>query len=57
MGWIIVTRNPRTRKLIVVTEDDCETVAEFATEAAASDAAIGVPVCRAWNYEAIEVPS
>jgi hypothetical protein len=55
MGYILVTRNPRTHKLVIVTGDDDETVAEFATESEATAVAMAVPVCEAWGYEAVEV--
>lgn len=55
MGYIIVSRNPRTKRLIVVTGEDAETVAEFETESEANAVAMAVPVCEAWGFEAVEV--
>ena len=55
MSYILVSRNPRTHKLIVITGDDDDTVAEFATESDAAAVAMAVPICEAWGYEAIEV--
>ena len=56
MGYILVTRNPRTQKLIVITGEDDETAAEFETESDANAVALAVPVCTAWGYQAIEIP-
>lgn len=55
MGFIIVTRNPRNKKLVIVTGEDDETVAEFETEGEARAVAMAVPVCEAWGYEAVEI--
>jgi hypothetical protein len=55
MTFIITTRNPRTRKLVVVMDDDDE-VAEYETEEKAAEVARRVPVCEAWGFEIIEVP-
>lgn len=55
MGYILVTRNPRSKKLVIITGEDDETVAEFATESEANAVAMAVPVCEAWGYEAVEV--
>jgi hypothetical protein len=55
MSYIIVTRNPHTRRLVVVTGEDAETIAEFETESDANAVAMAVPICEAWGYEAVEV--
>jgi anti-anti-sigma regulatory factor len=55
MGYIIVSRNPRTQRLIVITGEDEDQVAEFGTESEASAVAMAVPVCEAWGYEVVEV--
>lgn len=57
MSYIILTRNPRSKKLIPVVNDDGQTVAEFKSEAEALDAASDTTVCRAWGYDVIEVPT
>ena len=54
-NYIISTRNPRTAKLILITEEDSELVAEFDTEHDAIRAACHIPICQAWGYELIEV--
>lgn len=53
-SWIILTRNPATKRLIAVVDDD-ERIAEFHTEEAAMDAADNTTVCKAWGYELMEV--
>lgn len=59
MGYIVVSRSPRTNRLIVVTdgaEDSTEdVVAEFATEEEAKERADKVTCCKAWGYEIVEV--
>lgn len=55
MGYIIVSRNPRTHRLLVVTGEDESEVAEFGTESEANAVAMAVPVCEAWGYEVLEV--
>lgn len=55
MGWIVVSRNPRTKTLVIVTGDDNETPAEFETESDACAVALAVPICSAWGFEAVEV--
>lgn len=56
MGFIVLTRNPSNGAMIAITDSDInDKLAEFATEAEASDAAANVPVCRAWGYQIIEV--
>jgi hypothetical protein len=57
MGWIITTRNPRTKKLVIITDgNDPDDFAEFHTEGDAAACAIAVPLCAAWGYETVEVP-
>lgn len=55
MGFIIVSRNPRTQRLIVVTDDNDEDPAEFATESEALAVSQAVPICVAWGYQVVEV--
>lgn len=55
MGWIIVVRNPRNQKLIAITNDERDDLAEFATEGEANAVAMAVPVCEAWGFQAVEV--
>jgi len=56
MGWIIVTRNPRSQKLVVIHNDNYDDVLEFGTESEANAVAMTIPVCEAWGFEAIEIP-
>lgn len=55
MTFILVTRNPRTKQLIVITGEDQENAAEFQTESEANAVAMAVPLCEAWGFEAVEV--
>lgn len=55
MGFILVSRNPRSKRLIVITGEDGDGPAEFATESEANAVAMAVPVCEAWGYQALEV--
>lgn len=55
VSYIIVCRNPSNNKLIVITEDDGETPAEFETEEAAYAAAEGTSVCRSWGAEIVPI--
>lgn len=58
MGYIIVTRNPRTKHVIAITEattEHDEHVSEFDTEQAAGDEAAKIPACRAWGYQVLEI--
>lgn len=54
--YIIVTRNPRTGKLLAVTDgDDDGVLAEFPTEDAAYASAKNTTACRAWGAEILPV--
>lgn len=57
--WIVATRNPRTRRIVIMHEgkrdDDFDEIAEYPTEEAARQAAERTTVCRAWGYETLEV--
>lgn len=55
MGYVIMTRNPGSGRLIaVVDNDDCD-ISEFATEKEAVEAASNTTICKAWGYEIVEV--
>lgn len=55
LSFIILARNPRTRTLIPVVNDDGETIAEFSSETKAIEAAADTTICKAWSYEIVEV--
>ena len=55
MSFIVMTRNPRTEKLIVMFEDEDGTVAEFDTEEEAMRAGNAMPVFEAWGIDIIEI--
>lgn len=54
MSYIIVIRNPRTKKLLAI-EDADDNVEEFSTEMEAKRVADGAQICQAWGYEIVEV--
>jgi hypothetical protein len=54
MSYIVVMRNPTTKKPLAVTDDDGE-IADFETEDAAVSAAARVRVCEAWGYQVVEI--
>jgi hypothetical protein len=54
MGYIIVSRNPRGKKIIAVTDDDGN-VAEFGSEEDADQAAANTTMCIGWGYEILKV--
>lgn len=54
-NYVIVTRNPLTKRLVLVMEDDGDNVAEFESEQDAMDAADNTTICKAWGYELVEV--
>lgn len=54
-SYILLVRNPQTKKLIPITTDDGETIAEFDSEHSAFDAADNTTVCKVWGYEVVEV--
>jgi hypothetical protein len=55
MNYIIVTRNPTTKKLAIITDGESDVPAEFEDEREAMDAADETPICKAWGYEILEV--
>jgi hypothetical protein len=57
MSFILVTRNPRNKKLVIVTDGDDNVPAEFKSEIEASDAASETTICKAWGYDVIEIPT
>ena len=57
MSYIIVSRNPRAKKLVIVTDGDDNVPAEFKTEGEAIEAAHNTTICKAWGYDVIEIPT
>ncbi len=57
MTYILVTRNPRSKKLVPILGEDNETIAEFETESDAAAVAMAVPICEAWGYHTLELPN
>lgn len=55
MSYIIVSRNPRANKLVIVTDGDDDVPAEFKTEEEAIEAAHNTTICKAWSYQILEV--
>lgn len=55
MGYVILTRNPRNKKVVAITDDDQHHLAEFETYDDAEKAARNTTVCRAWGYDIAEV--
>ena len=59
VSYIIVTRNPTSKKLMIIEEADPAAqyngavIAEFATEDEAYEHAETLPVCRAWGAEIV----
>jgi hypothetical protein len=57
MSFILTTRNPRSKKLVIISENDDGDPAEFKTESEALAAAAETTVCKAWGYDVIEIPN
>jgi len=58
ISYIIVTRNPTSKKLIVIedgTVTGSSSIAEFSTEEKAYEVAYFSSICRAWGCEIIPV--
>lgn len=54
--YIIGTRNPKTKKLLLVMDEDGEGVLEFPTEEAAAEHAKDIIICDAWGFDVIPAP-
>ena len=50
ISYIIATRNPTNKKLIIIENDDGDVV-EFSTEDEAFEASKNTTVCKAWGAE------
>lgn len=56
MSYIIIIKNPRTKKHLVIREDEeSDYVMEYETEDEALDATRKMPICNAWSYDIIEI--
>lgn len=58
MGFVIITRNPRSKKALAITEgtnEFDEHMSEFETEDKAIEAAESTTACRAWGYQIVEI--
>lgn len=55
MGFVLITRNPRTNKAIAIVNADDDLISEFPTEAAATEAANNTTACKAWGYQIVEI--
>lgn len=59
MSYIIVTRNPSNKHLLVINngsdDEGVDFVLEFQSEGDARLTANNVPCCEAWGYEIVEV--
>lgn len=56
MSFIILTRNPKTRRLLIITDESgSDAPKEFETEDAAIDTAITIKACAAWGFKIAEV--
>lgn len=59
MTYIIVARNPRSKRLVVIADGDIggddPPPMEYETYEQAIEGADKISVCRAWGFDAIEV--
>mgnify|MGYP001603282113 CR=1 FL=1 len=53
--YIIVCRNPASKRLMVISDDDENSPAEFETEDEAYEATKNITICRAWGAEIVPV--
>ncbi len=57
MSYIITTRNPATRKLVIICDlDNADQPAEYESIKAAAAVAADIPICKAWGFDVIEIP-
>ena len=62
MKYAVLVRNPKSGKVILITEDDADSIQEgsaalYSTEEEAEKAALNdIPICRAWPYTIVEAP-
>lgn len=60
MGYIIIGRNPNSKRLIVVEKEDAarpdvQEIAEYDTEGEAEKVAQRMPIFKVWPYQVVEV--
>lgn len=59
MTYIIVIRNPNNKRLFVISDGDVDgdnpPAMEYETHEAAIEGADKVPICRAWEFDIVEV--
>ena len=60
MSYVIIGRNPRSKRLFAVEKEDADRldvqqIAEFEVEAEAEKTAQHIPIFRAWPYEIVEI--
>jgi hypothetical protein len=58
VGYVLITRNPRTKQAIAIVEGENgydEHIAEFETEDKAIEAAHNTTACKAWGYQIVEI--
>jgi hypothetical protein len=55
VAFILATRNPRSKRLVVITGEDEEAPLEFETESDALAVAMDIPLCEAWGYHIVEI--
>lgn len=55
MSYILLARNPRTNKLVIVTDGEDNVPVEFQDREEAIDAAANTMITKAWGYEIAEI--
>lgn len=55
MSFVVLTRNPRSKRLVIIVNGDPDDIAEFKTRAEAEVAARNTTVCKAWGHEIVEI--
>lgn len=54
-SWVILVRNPSTQNVIIISEGDNYSAAQYESEWRAEAAAHTIPICRAWSYSVVRV--
>lgn len=58
MSFIVVTRNPHSKRLVIIRagdDDDDNLPAEYKSHLDAEEMARDQVLCRAWGYEIVEI--